>query len=199
MGLFTNEQDGRVFLLHDADTSFRFPLGPDVWKELEAQIKAKTLDGPAHADSGVGFVQPDPIYYGDGVNDYIAVTFEGGSVVFRDGNDPTGRANQVSSREWAAYVARVRGEETEQDKGPLRGDKKDPSEDGFQAGVDGDMTAREIAVQKTGVNDRDTDFPASGGEGAPGVAERRAETTAKTSGSSSSTRSSSTRGGSSYK
>jgi hypothetical protein len=183
MGVFTNEQDGRMYLLHDADASFRFAMMPDVWSQLEAQIKAKTLDGPASTDAGVGFVQPDPIYYGKGVHDYIAVTFEGGSVVFRDGNDPTGRASQISSREWAAYVARVRGEEQpEEDKGPLRGDKDDITEDGFQAGVDGDKTAREIAVDKSGVNDRDSDFPASGGEGAPGVNQKRAEAAKATSG-----------------
>lgn len=160
MGVQKIERDGVIYLRNDADApGYQHTLMPEVWAELEKQIKDGRLS-PNEGDiaSGVGFRQPDLIWYGDGEHDYISVTFETGTVVIRDGNDATGRAMQFGRREWDDFVADVSGTKNEDDRAE-RGSKKSPAEDGFTAGVDGDKTASEIAREKADVDDRETIDP----------------------------------------
>lgn len=90
-------------------------FAPAAWDQLVQQVEDGTLAVPDPADDETAPaappVQPQPLYYGEGDNDYIAVTFEDGAVVVRDGNDTTGRAWQYSYEQWRGFSRAVRGEE----------------------------------------------------------------------------------------
>lgn len=95
-------------------------LPPSVFEQLVDQAasnEAYRLPDPESKDTPASQPQqPAPLYYGEGENDYIAVTFEDGQVMVRDGNDETGRAWKYSNEDWAAFVKAASGEEVTADK-----------------------------------------------------------------------------------
>lgn len=64
------------------------------------------LDGGADPDVPSGAGRQVQLWYNDPADHphaYIVVSFEDGHVLVRDGNDPTGKALQWTTEQWAAY------------------------------------------------------------------------------------------------
>ncbi len=77
-------------------------LPQKVWNGLTSKIKSGEY-AVNDKDGNPQPVAPEPYRYGDGPNDYIAVTFEPSVVLVRDGNDPRGLALQFTHAEWARF------------------------------------------------------------------------------------------------
>lgn len=104
------EHAGKVHLGNDAaPNSPTIKLDHKIWQQLERDIRAGkyNLGNPSGGDD---VQQPPQLWYGKEANDYIAITVETGTVLIRDGNDPTGLAVQVSHDEWRDFVSDVRGD-----------------------------------------------------------------------------------------
>jgi len=126
----TNSQ-GKVMLRGDnATTPGLLLLEGKVWERFLEQVRAGAYDlpgdpehdGETHAgwrpeQAEVGADQrdtaaptipaPAQLWYGDPEKDpnaYIAITFEPGAVLIRDGSDPTGAPVQISNEQWRSFI-----------------------------------------------------------------------------------------------
>lgn len=83
--------------------------GNPAFDVYEAYNDADVSAGPSAEATQMNPVPP-PLRYGEGENDYVAITLEGGAVAIRDGNDPTGKVHQYSTEQWRALMAAVAGD-----------------------------------------------------------------------------------------
>lgn len=114
MATLRTVQDGQARLIASG-VATELVLDSKIWDGLVSKIKSGEYAVVDDNGSPVP-VAPEPYRYGDGPNDYIAVTFEPSVVLVRDGNDPRGLAIQIPNREWQALGDReVPGTEDGQD------------------------------------------------------------------------------------